>query len=156
MRFAELLAERSTCQRARVGCVITDALGLRVLGIGYNGNARGLANACDRPDEPGHCGCLHAEENALLKAPGYDYTKTLYTTTAPCVACAKRIINGGIHRVVFRAAYRERAGTDLLATAGVAVTLLDPYAEPDRSGQLGLGLDGSGGGFPLARETRRA
>ena len=66
MRFACDLARRSTCSRLQVGCVVVAEDFSRVFGIGYNGNARGFSNTCDRT-EPGNCGCLHAEDNALLK-----------------------------------------------------------------------------------------
>src|SRR5436190_22672404 len=67
MRMAEELAKRSTCARLQVGTVITTSDLTQVLGIGYNGNARGLPNRCDSTT-PGSCGCLHSEQNALLKA----------------------------------------------------------------------------------------
>jgi dCMP deaminase len=124
MAFAVLLAERSTCCRRSVGCVITDYAGLSVLAIGYNGNARGFANHCDREHEPGNCGCIHAELNALLKAPGLAPGKILYTTCAPCVACAKAIVNSQVARVVYRDGYRTDAGIELLQQAGVVLTRL--------------------------------
>src|SRR5215472_182973 len=65
MRMAEELAKRSTCARSQVGSVVTTGDLTQVLGIGYNGNARGLPNSCDSP-EPGRCGCLHSEANALI------------------------------------------------------------------------------------------
>ncbi|MEX0842906.1 MAG: hypothetical protein WD120_01025, partial [Gemmatimonadota bacterium] len=49
MRMAEELAKRSTCRRLAVGTVITDADLENVVGIGYNGNARGFPNDCDSP-----------------------------------------------------------------------------------------------------------
>src|SRR6266550_2535309 len=67
MRMAEELAKRSTCARLQVGSVITSGDLTQVLGIGYNGNARGLPNRCDGT-EPGRCGCIHSEANALVKA----------------------------------------------------------------------------------------
>jgi deoxycytidylate deaminase len=67
MRMAEELAKRSTCARNQVGSVITTADLTQVLGIGFNGNARGLPNRCDS-SEPGRCGCIHSEANALIKA----------------------------------------------------------------------------------------
>jgi deoxycytidylate deaminase len=67
MRMAEELAKRSTCARLQVGTVIATPDLTQVLGIGYNGNARGLANRCDS-SIPGACGCLHSEQNALIKA----------------------------------------------------------------------------------------
>ena len=55
MRMAEELAKRSTCLRLQVGTVITTPDLTQVLGIGYNGNARGLPNRCDSTT-PGACG----------------------------------------------------------------------------------------------------
>ncbi|HEY3118676.1 MAG TPA: Hint domain-containing protein [Chloroflexota bacterium] len=57
MRMAEELAKRSTCARLQVGTVITTPDLTQVLGIGYNGNARGLPNRCDST-QPGNCGCF--------------------------------------------------------------------------------------------------
>ncbi|TMF18039.1 MAG: hypothetical protein E6I36_14240, partial [Chloroflexi bacterium] len=57
MRMAEELAKRSTCARLQVGTVITTPDLTQVLGIGYNGNARGLPNRCDSTT-PGSCGCI--------------------------------------------------------------------------------------------------
>src|SRR5438105_8737187 len=57
MRMAEELAKRSTCARLQVGTVITTPDLTQVLGIGYNGNARGLPNRCDTTT-PGSCGCF--------------------------------------------------------------------------------------------------
>ena len=42
-------------------------------------------------------------------------------TAAPCVECAKLIIQAGIKRVVYRDAYRLTDGVDLLRKAGVEV-----------------------------------
>lgn len=121
LNFAYLLAARSTCLRARVGAVVTDVDGLQVLGVGYNGNARGLPNECDRLTVPGDCGCVHAELNALLKAPGTLPGKALYATTAPCERCAKAILNAGVARVVYHLTYRQDAGLRLLHEGGVTL-----------------------------------
>src|SRR3989442_15005021 len=64
MRMAEELAKRSTCARLQVGTVITTPDLTQVLGIGYNGNARGLPNRCDT-NEPGKCGCFVAGSKVL-------------------------------------------------------------------------------------------
>ena len=126
MDFARSLARRSTCRRAQVGCVVVSADNHRVLAIGYNGNYRGGPNDCDS-SEPGRCGCLHAEDNCLLKMDYNDPArKVLYTTTSPCNYCAKRIINAGISFVYYGILYRDRQGLDILNQAGVnAVHLLD-------------------------------
>jgi dCMP deaminase len=119
LQFAELLARRSTCGRLSVGAVVTDEAMLQVLGIGYNGNARGLPNQCDDVTATGSCGCLHAEINALLKAPGALPNKTLFTSHSPCAGCAKAILNAGVARVVYRQLYRSPSGVQLLVSSGV-------------------------------------
>jgi dCMP deaminase len=144
MRFADTLALRSTCLRQSVGCVVTDSVMLRVLGVGYNGNARGLPNCCDHPDDVGACGCLHAELNALLKASGSEPAKQLFTTLAPCAACAKMIVNAGVERVVYGVRYRLTAGLEILDRSGIRTVCFDvPAAE--RRIEAALARLGKGG-----------
>jgi dCMP deaminase len=121
MRMAEAVAIRSTCERRKVGCVITDWGGSTVVGIGYNGSPRGWDNRCERPDEPGNCGCLHAELNALLKAPYLTDRLVLYCTLSPCLQCAKMVINSAVRAVYFRSAFRDLSGLDVLSAAGIKV-----------------------------------
>lgn len=118
MRMAEELAKRSTCARLQVGTVITDARLENVVGIGYNGNARGFPNQCDSP-EPGRCGCIHSEQNALVKAPGNLPDKVAFVTASPCVMCAKLMIQSGITHLFYREAYRSPEGLEVLRQGGV-------------------------------------
>jgi dCMP deaminase len=127
MRMAEELAKRSTCARAQVGTVITDAALSNVLGIGYNGNASGLPNRCDST-EAGRCGCIHSEVNALVKAPGSVRDKVLFVTMSPCVMCAKLIIQSGVTHVFYRSAYREPIGLDVLRSVDIATIRYDRWA----------------------------
>jgi dCMP deaminase len=126
LEWAKLASGRSTCQRAKVGAVLTDTNMLQVLAYGYNGNARGMPNACDRPDDPGSCGCIHAEANALIKAPGI-VEKFLFTSVAPCLACAKLAVNAFVVRVYFANPYRDTSGLALLMAAGVPAYQLDAF-----------------------------
>jgi dCMP deaminase len=118
MRMAEELAKRSTCARLKVGTVITDAHLENVIAIGYNGNARSFPNECDGPT-PGACGCIHSEQNALVKAPGGVRDKVAYITASPCVTCAKLLIQGNISHVFYREIYRDPSGLEVLARGGV-------------------------------------
>jgi dCMP deaminase len=122
MRLAEALAERSTCSRLQVGTVITSTDFRKVLAVGYNGNATGLANQCDR-DEPGNCGCLHSEENAVINCDApRQVEKVVFVTHLPCVMCAKRLINlGNVRRIYYRTDYRVRDAIPLLKAAGIEV-----------------------------------
>jgi dCMP deaminase len=118
MRMAEELAKRSTCARLQVGTVITDARLENVVALGYNGNARGFPNRCDS-DEPGRCGCIHSEQNALVKAPGQLRDKVAFVTASPCTACAKLIIQANVAWLFYREAYRDPAGLAVLERGGV-------------------------------------
>ncbi|MBF0299091.1 MAG: deoxycytidylate deaminase [Oligoflexia bacterium] len=125
MKFAFNLAKRSTCKRLNVGAVVVSDDYSRVYGIGYNGNAQGMPNTCDS-DEPGNCGCLHAEDNALLKTNGgKEVPKIMFITHTPCAYCAKRIINkGGITKVYFAEKYRSENGIKILENANIEMIQL--------------------------------
>lgn len=122
MRFAETIARRSTCQRLAVGTVITTTDYRKVLAVGYNGNASGLPNSCDR-EEPGNCGCLHSEENAVINCDAPRHTeKFVFVTHLPCAACAKRLINmGNVKKVIYKNDYRKTCSLDLLKSVGIEV-----------------------------------
>ena len=119
------LAQRSTCRRLKVGTVITSTDFRKVLAVGYNGNATGLPNTCDS-DEPGRCGCLHSEENAVINCDSPRHvSKLVFVTHLPCVACAKRLINlGNVEHVYYDQEYRIRDSVELLRSVGVTVTQL--------------------------------
>jgi dCMP deaminase len=122
MQFAETIARRSTCARLAVGTVITTTDYRKVLAVGYNGNASGLSNSCDRED-PGNCGCLHSEENAVINCDAPRHTeKFVFVTHLPCAACAKRLINmGNVVKVVYKNDYRNRESLKMLESVGIEV-----------------------------------
>ena len=120
MRIAEVVASRSTCERLKVGAVITDPELLNVLAIGYNGNYAGGPNTCDTK-EAGNCGCLHSELNAIAKVDNTIKNKTLFTTNSPCKPCSKLIINSGFSKVYYRKEYRLDEGIKLLEKTGIEV-----------------------------------
>lgn len=125
MELAHQLAARSTCSRLNVGTVITSTDYRKVLAIGYNGNAAGLPNQCDR-NETGNCGCLHSEENAVINCDSpRAMEKHVFVTHLPCVACAKRLINlGGVKRVYYENEYRLADSKEVLRSVGIEVQQL--------------------------------
>jgi dCMP deaminase len=131
LKLAESLASRATCKRLKVGTVITSTDFRKVLAVGYNGNASGLPNCCDR-DEPGNCGCLHSEENAVINCDSPRYIdKYVFVTHLPCAPCAKRLINlGNVRKVYYGSDYRTRDSLALFAHVGIEVIQL-PYLKPD-------------------------
>ena len=118
MRMAEELAKRSTCARLQVGTVITDRALENVVGLGYNGNARGFPNRCDS-QTPGACGCIHSEQNAVVKADGHLREKVAFVTASPCVMCAKLLIQANVTHVFYRKPYRKADGLEVLEAGGV-------------------------------------
>lgn len=120
MRLALTLSERSTCLRLKVGTVITSVDFRKVLAIGYNGNASGLPNCCDR-NEPGNCGCLHSEENAVINCDSPRHIdKIAFVTHMPCALCAKRLINlGNVKRVYYNQEYRTSDARGLFQQVGI-------------------------------------
>lgn len=140
MEFAGRLSERSTCRRTSVGCVVVSEDNSAVLGMGYNGGAKGLQNDC-LSDEPGKCGHLHAEINALIKTNYRDASpKKVYVTLSPCYNCAVALVNAGVREVIYRDEYRDLTGVRLLSEAGLkirrfpnpGVPARDPYLDQDR------------------------
>jgi dCMP deaminase len=118
LNLAEVVKERSTCTRLKVGAIIANK-DLTQFSLGYNGNYARGPNVCDS-NEPGNCGCIHAEVNALIKPRNYKAT-IIFLTDSPCVNCAKLIINAGITTVYYRNKYRLIEGLVLLENNQVIV-----------------------------------
>jgi dCMP deaminase len=126
LELARTLAHRSTCHRLSVGTVITSTDYRKVLAVGYNGNATGLPNRCDR-EEPGNCGCLHSEENAVINCDSpRSVEKIAFVTHLPCMACAKRLINlGNVRKVFYGEDYRLRDSIAVLESVGIEVAQIE-------------------------------
>jgi dCMP deaminase len=107
MGITELVAQRSTCLRRKVGAVaVRDK---RILTTGYNGAPSDMKHClelgCLReqrniPSGQRHelCRALHAEQNVIIQAAYHGLSiagSTIYSTTLPCVICAKMLINSG-------------------------------------------------------------
>ena len=122
LRMAQVWAENSYCNRRKVGALIVkDKM---IISDGYNGTPSGFENVCE--DEEGHTKpyVLHAEANAITKVAKSNNSSngaTLYVTAAPCMECAKLIIQSGIRRVVYLESYRLSDGIELLERAGIEV-----------------------------------
>jgi len=116
MKLAESIAQRSTCSRLQVGCVITSNDFRYVYGVGYNGSGSGLLNQCDNPDRKGNCGCLHAEVNASINCTANrNSDKVVFVTHLPCAQCAKALLNlGGVKILIYKNEYRNNTSIELV------------------------------------------
>lgn len=126
MSLSQGFANRSTCSRLKVGCVITNSEFTMVLSVGYNGNAKGEPNKCDR-DEPGNCGCIHAEVNALIKLNSkVSEKKIAFVTHLPCPMCSKLFINkGGFEKIYYINEYRISESKELLERHNIRVEKME-------------------------------
>lgn len=115
LSIAQVVAERATCSRRKVGAVLTQDN--RIISTGYNGAPSGalhcIDGGCPRgkltheqlPKDADYnaypCVAIHAEANALLRA-GHAASKggTLYITTAPCQQCWNLIQAAEVGRIV--------------------------------------------------------
>lgn len=117
METARLFAQRSTCNRKAVGAILVR--GTHILGIGYNGAARGkndcLSDGCLVVDE--HCvRTVHAEVNAVLMAARNGVSTegaTMYSTAKPCHRCVNFLINAGINGVIYDEDYNDGLNDDI-------------------------------------------
>lgn len=127
LRMARIWAENSYCQRRKVGAlVVKDKM---IISDGYNGTPSGFENVCEDENNVTKPYVLHAEANAITKLARSSNNSdgaTLYVTAAPCIECAKLIIQSGIKRVIYVEQYRLTDGIDLLKRANIEVTYLNP------------------------------
>lgn len=126
LRMARIWAENSYCKRRQVGALIVKDKS--IISDGYNGTPSGFENVCE--DEQGLTKqyVLHAEANAITKVAASTNNcsgATVYVTAAPCIECAKLIVQAGIKRVVYNEEYHMRDGIELLEHAGIEVLFLE-------------------------------
>jgi dCMP deaminase len=131
MSIANLTSKLSYAKRLQVGAVIVK--GNQIIGTGYNGMPTGWENNCEDKiwDKTGDYELktrpevLHAEMNCLMKvAQSTESSKDaiLFTTTAPCLDCAKAIFQAGIKEVIYKDLYRSEDGLYFLEKCGIKLT----------------------------------
>jgi deoxycytidylate deaminase len=116
----EALRHTSQCGRMGHACILTSADLLEVYAIGYNGPPQGMPNECERPDQPGNCGCIHAEANAVAKAGNPREPKIAFISGHPCEACAKLLMQTNVQLVIYPGpAHRAYDGPAYLDRRGI-------------------------------------
>lgn len=126
LEMAKVWAKNSYCVRRKVGALIVkDRM---IISDGFNGTPAGFENICEDENGKTKPYVLHAEANAITKVAKSGNNSagaTLYVTDAPCVECAKLIVQAGIKRVVYMIEYSVRDGIELLKRAGIEVCKYD-------------------------------
>ena len=114
LTVARIYGQLSTATRLKVGCIIVKDD--RIISIGYNGMPSGASNVCEENGET-KPEVLHAEANSILKLAksnesGLD--SSMFTTYAPCIHCAKLILQSGIKELYYEEDYKNEEGIELL------------------------------------------
>jgi dCMP deaminase len=137
MNIAKVVASRSNCMKRKVAAIIVRDK--RVISTGYNGTPRGTRNCneggcprCNNLAASGtaldECLCSHGEENAIVQASYHGASlkdAIIYSTFAPCLQCAKMIINSGIREVIYNMDYPlNESAFRLFQEAGVFIRKL--------------------------------
>ena len=119
MLITRQVADRSTCNRAKVGAVFVRDK--NILATGYNGAPAGMPHCLDvgcliyesrtpSGDVEENCfRCIHAEINAIAQAAKNGASigdADIYITHTPCIHCFKVLINTGIRRVLYEKPYK--------------------------------------------------
>jgi len=139
MTITRQVAERSTCQRAKVGAVIVRDR--NILATGYNGSPAGLPHCLDAgcliyesrtPDGEIEQNCyrtIHAEINAITQAAKNGAAirdADIYVTHTPCIHCLKVLINTGIRNIYFEKEYKRHTVADLLKYSAIKMVQVVP------------------------------
>jgi len=134
MNLANVVKERATCTRRKVGAIIVK--NKHLLSTGYNGNPKGMKH-CDEigclrteldvPSGERHelCTGLHAEQNAIIQAAVFGVSikgAIMYCTDTPCSVCAKMITNAGIKEVVYAGEYPDELAMKILKDCGISLS----------------------------------
>ena len=114
LKVARIYGELSTADRLKVGCIIVKDD--RIISIGYNGMPSGGSNVCEKDGES-KPEVLHAEANAitkLAKSTESGQDSYMFCSYAPCLDCAKLILQSGIKEFHYEHRYKNNDGLDLL------------------------------------------
>ena len=135
MRIAQIVAERATCNRAKIGSVIVKDK--NIIATGYNGSPAGHPHCTEvgcliyvsrNPDGEEEENCfrtIHAEINAIAQAAKHGVGiegADIYVTASPCYHCLKTIMNTGIRRVLYAKPYKIHRVAELLAHTEIEMT----------------------------------
>ena len=127
MEITNLVATRSTCDRAFVGCLLVNDEN-RIVSTGYNGSVKKNPHCDDigHKMRDNHCiATIHAEINALLYCAKEGISVkdcSAYVTHFPCLNCTKALIQAGIKKIYFQNDYRvDEYAMELLNINGIEI-----------------------------------
>jgi dCMP deaminase len=122
IKICQVLANVSYCKRSQVGAILVKQG--NIICQSYNGTIAGRSNDCEDDDGNTKREVCHAEANLICKVAQSTqscFGASLYTTLAPCIECAKLIVQAGILEVYYLSEYRDPEGISLLKKCGIDV-----------------------------------
>ncbi len=144
MKIANICADNSKAKRLKVGAILVKDN--QIISDGFNGTPHGFENNCEyiicpknnkecTSDCKNYINCdikrlktkpyvIHAEANCLMKSlinGNSTKNSTIYITHAPCVECAKLIIQSGIKKVIYLNDYKNNDGINILKRANILI-----------------------------------
>ena len=132
LEIAKTVAQRATCPRRQVGCVLVNSRN-HIVATGYNGVPSGFTHCIDVNCEGAKyssgegldvCEAIHAEVNALLQLRSEEKL-TAYMTVTPCFTCGKMFANSQVKRIVALEEYHHTQTRSILSKAGIEVEIYD-------------------------------
>ena len=131
MSITELVAQRSTCTRRKVGAILVRDK--RIIATGYNGAPSKIKHCLDVgclreqkgiPSGERHelCRGLHAEQNAIIQAALHGFSvdgAILYCTNLPCSICTKMLINIHLKEVYYKEGYPDELTALMMSEARI-------------------------------------
>lgn len=114
------LASLSKCTQGRVAAGLFAKDFSQIFAIGINGGPKGQQDClCGT----GKYGCVHAEQNCLVKNRDNTTAKILICSKQPCQMCASLIVNADVNikEVWYINQYKDDTGINILQEAGIKV-----------------------------------
>jgi len=111
-KMSILIAQRGTCHKLQVGCVLVDNNTNRVIAMGYNSSFSGTQHCSDIGCliSNDHClRCLHAEQAAIMNLEHRYDSISCYVTHQPCINCLKLLAAANINIIYYLTAYIDKS-----------------------------------------------
>ena len=106
-KIVEVTAERSSCERLHVGCILVKDN--RIVSQGYNGFLPGCPHKSVVRNNHEQA-TVHAEQNALCDCAkrGVSCAESIaYVTHYPCIICARLLLAAGIKKIKYLHDYKN-------------------------------------------------
>ena len=114
-KIVEVTAERSSCERLHVGCILVKDN--RIVSQGYNGFLPGCPHKSVVRNNHEQA-TVHAEQNALCDCAkrGVSCAESVaYVTHYPCIICARLLLAAGIKEIKYLHDYKNNELVKLFA-----------------------------------------